>query len=86
MLGWFQALMPKEERFSGVIPEDELRALIGSHGFSIANLSHRFAEDGNVFEYRMVIRSRERRNAEKLSQHLRTLPNVKEFRIAPMGD
>ena len=86
MLGWFHALMPKEERFSGVIPEDELRALIGSHGFSIANLSHRLAEDGNVFEYRMVIRSRERRNAGKLSQHLRTLPNVKEFRIAPMGD
>ena len=70
----------------GVIPEDELRDLIGSHGFSIANLSHRLAEDGSVFEYRMVIRSRDRRNAGKLSQHLCTLPNVKEFRIAPMGD
>jgi putative Mg2+ transporter-C (MgtC) family protein len=69
-----------------VIPEDELRQLIGAHGFSIANLSHRLTDDGKIFEYRMVIRSRERRNAEKLSQHLRNLPDVKEFRIAPIGD
>jgi putative Mg2+ transporter-C (MgtC) family protein len=69
-----------------VMPEDELRQLIGAHGFSIANLSHRLTDDGKIFEYRMVIRSRDRRNAEKLSQHLRNLPDVKEFRIAPIGD
>jgi putative Mg2+ transporter-C (MgtC) family protein len=69
-----------------VIPEDDLRRLIGDHGFTIANLSHRLAEDGAIFEYRMVIRSRDRRNAERLSQHLRTMPEVKEFRIAPTGD
>jgi putative Mg2+ transporter-C (MgtC) family protein len=34
----------------------------------------------------MVIRSRDRRNAEVLSQHLRTRPEVKEFRITPTGD
>jgi putative Mg2+ transporter-C (MgtC) family protein len=69
-----------------VIREDDLRKLIADHGFSIANLSHRLADDGAIFEYRMVIRSRDRRNAERLSQHLRTLPEVKEFRIAPTGD
>jgi putative Mg2+ transporter-C (MgtC) family protein len=69
-----------------VIPEEELRTLIGNHGFTIANLSHRLADDGKVFEYRMVIRSRDRRNAERLAQHLRTLKEVKEFRIAPTGD
>jgi putative Mg2+ transporter-C (MgtC) family protein len=69
-----------------VLPEHELRDLIGGHGFTIANLSHRLADDGTIFEYRMVIRSRDRANAERLSQHLRKLPNVKEFRIAPMGD
>jgi putative Mg2+ transporter-C (MgtC) family protein len=69
-----------------VIPEEELRDLIGRHGFSIANLSHRLADDGSIFEYRMVIRSRDRANAEKLSRYLRTLPHIKEFRIAPMGD
>jgi putative Mg2+ transporter-C (MgtC) family protein len=69
-----------------VLPEDQLRELIGRHGFTIANLSHRLADDGTVFEYRMVIRSRDRKNAERLSSHLRNLPDVKEFRIAPMGD
>ena len=69
-----------------VMPEGELRQLIGAHGFSIANLSYRLTDDGKIFEYRMVIRSRDRRNAEKLSQHLRNLPDVKEFRIAPIGD
>jgi putative Mg2+ transporter-C (MgtC) family protein len=69
-----------------IIPEADLRELIGRHGFSIANLSHRLADDGSIFEYRMVIRSQDKQNVEKLSQHLRTLPHVKEFRITPMDD
>jgi putative Mg2+ transporter-C (MgtC) family protein len=69
-----------------VLAEDELRRLVGKHGFSIANLSYRLAENGQFFEYRMVIRSRDRRQAEGLAQHLRSLPQVIEFRIAPTGD
>jgi len=69
-----------------VISEDELRKLIGSYGFSIANLSSRVTEGGKLFEYRMVLRSRDRKNAEALSQHLRKLPEVIEFRISPTGD
>jgi hypothetical protein len=34
----------------------------------------------------MVIKSRERRNADALSRHLSKLPEVLEFRIDPMGD
>jgi putative Mg2+ transporter-C (MgtC) family protein len=68
-----------------VMSEEELRDLVGRHGFSIANLSHHMASDG-AFEYRMVIRSRDRRNASELSQHLRGRLDVKEFRIAPTGD
>src|SRR5580765_34249 len=69
-----------------IIPEPELRKLIGDHGFTIANLSHRLAEMGKIFEYRMVIRTRNRNAAESLSQHLCTLPGIIEFRIAPTGD
>ena len=69
-----------------IMPEDALRKLVGQHGYTIANLSHRLADDGKTFEYRMVIRSRDRHSAEKLSRHLLTLPEVLEFRIAPMGD
>src|SRR3954467_15484061 len=68
------------------VPEQDLRVLLGEHGFSVANLSHRLTDEGEVFEYRMVIRSRDRRSAERLSQQLRGRPEVKEFRISPMGD
>src|SRR6266508_3687550 len=69
-----------------VMAEDDLRKLIGDHGFTIANLSCRLIEGGQQFEYRMTIKSQDRRNAEKLSVHLRSLSEVVEFRIAPTGD
>jgi putative Mg2+ transporter-C (MgtC) family protein len=69
-----------------VMAEEELRKLLADHGFSIANLSSRLIEGGRQFEYRMVIRSHDRRNAEALTQHLCGLPEIREFRIAPTGD
>ena len=69
-----------------VMTEDELRKTLAAHSFSIANLSSRLTENGTQFEYRMVLRSRDPKSAEKLSQHLRTLPQVTEFRISPTGD
>jgi putative Mg2+ transporter-C (MgtC) family protein len=60
--------------------------MIHAHGFTIANLSSRLTEGGKQFEYRMTIKSRDRKNAENLSNHLRGLPEVIEFRIAPTGD
>jgi len=69
-----------------VMGEDELRKLVGNHGFSIANLHSRLINGGDYFEYRMVIRSRDRASAEALSQHLLALPHVIEFRISPTGD
>jgi putative Mg2+ transporter-C (MgtC) family protein len=69
-----------------VMPEEKLRALIAADGFTIANLSTRLISEGKILEYRMVIRSRDRANAEALSQHLLSLPEVIEFRISPTGD
>ena len=71
---------------AAVMPEQKLRELIGMHGFTIANLSQRLINDGQIFEYRMVIRSRDRRNAQKLAQHLLTLEEIAEFRISPTCD
>jgi putative Mg2+ transporter-C (MgtC) family protein len=73
-------------RRSAVMSEDDLRRLIGDHGFSIANLSYRLSGDGTLFEYGMVIKTRDRQNAEALAQHLCRMPEVLEFRIAPTGD
>jgi putative Mg2+ transporter-C (MgtC) family protein len=43
-------------------------------------------EGGQEFEYRMTIKSRDRKNAERLAAHLRGLAEVIEFRITPTGD
>jgi putative Mg2+ transporter-C (MgtC) family protein len=69
-----------------VMNEGEMRKMIEQHGFTIANLSSRLTDSGQQFEYRMTIKSRDRNAAETLSQHLRGLPEVLEFRIAPTGD
>jgi putative Mg2+ transporter-C (MgtC) family protein len=69
-----------------VMAEEEVLKLIGSYGFSVANLSERLVNEGKFFEYRMVIRSRDRGNAHALAQHLLKLPDVIEFRISPTGD
>jgi putative Mg2+ transporter-C (MgtC) family protein len=69
-----------------VIGEDEIYKLIRDHGFTIANLSSRLSENGQQFEYRMTIKSRDRRNADALSLYLRGRPEVVEFRITPTGD
>src|SRR6478609_11062245 len=69
-----------------VIGQAEVQKLIHDHGFTIANLSSRLSESGQQFEYRMTIKSRDRKNAEALSTYLRGRPEVIEFRITPTGD
>ncbi|HET7806691.1 MAG TPA: MgtC/SapB family protein [Pseudolabrys sp.] len=66
--------------------EEEVHQLVRNHGFSVANFSSRLIEGGEQIEYRMTIKSRDRRNADRLSTHLRNLPDIVEFRIAPIGD
>jgi len=69
-----------------VMTEEQLRRLIAGKSFDVANLSSRLTDAGKTFEYRMMIKSRDRHATEALSQHLRRLPEVVEFRISPTGD
>jgi putative Mg2+ transporter-C (MgtC) family protein len=69
-----------------VIGEEEVRRLIHDHGFTIANLSSRLSESGQQFEYRMTIKTINRKNAQTLSSHLRGRAEVFECRITPTGD
>lgn len=64
-------------------PEAELRKTIAAHGFSVSNLSYRLDNNGRIFEYRMVIRSRRRSNAYRLAQTWSRNAAVIEFRITP---
>jgi putative Mg2+ transporter-C (MgtC) family protein len=67
------------------MPEDELRRLIKEHGFSIANLSYRL-EDGDAFEYRMMLRTMKEANLPRLARTLGTHKLVQQFRLSPTGD
>jgi len=69
-----------------VIGEQELRGVIGEHGFTVANVSSRMLEGGQTFEYRMTIKSRDRNAAEALARNLMARSEVLEFRITPTGD
>jgi putative Mg2+ transporter-C (MgtC) family protein len=67
-----------------VMGEEALRELIAAHGFSIANMSYSMEDSGRIFEYRMVIRSRDRDNATRLAQTWhRANGSVLGFRIDP---
>lgn len=68
------------------LPESELRALVARCGFTIANLNYRLDARDGFFEYRMVIRSDRSHSVRTLTETLRTLPPVLEFRISPTGD
>ena len=93
-LRWREARMPAQTyayhyiRFhrNTTMPEEELRGLLAHHGFSIANMGYRVIEDGQFFEYRMVMRTTDPANTSRLADALRQLELVREFRISPTGD
>jgi putative Mg2+ transporter-C (MgtC) family protein len=66
--------------------EDELRALVNSHGFSIANFSYRLDTEGGARRHSMVIRSPSKSSARALAEALERTESVLEFRISPTGD
>ena len=81
---YFYALHVVRFSCANVMTEEDLRELIADHGFSIANMSYSMEESGRVFEYRMVIRSRDRDNATRLAQTWhKANGSVLEFRIEP---
>jgi putative Mg2+ transporter-C (MgtC) family protein len=91
---WIEARMPAQSyahhhlRFDrgNVIPEDQVRALLKKHGFTIANMSYYVTHDGSYFEYRMMIRTTRAENTVQLAEALGGLEQVREFQISPAGD
>jgi putative Mg2+ transporter-C (MgtC) family protein len=91
---WIEARIPTyayyhfDVRFSreNAIKEDQLRAFIEQHGFTIANFSYRLDDEGRTRRNSMVLRSIDRSSAPRLSEALNTNAAVLEFRISPTGD
>jgi putative Mg2+ transporter-C (MgtC) family protein len=91
---WFESRMPSQQyahlhvRFSreSALSVAELRKLIRGLDFTIANLTYRLTDAGRIFEYRMMIRTLEPDNLERLSDALMHSPAALEFQISPTGD
>ena len=71
---------------SDVMPEAEVKKLLKDHHFRVVNLSYRTGDNGETFEYRMVIRTTHERNFSALAASLLHLPRVRSFRISPAGN
>ena len=71
---------------SDVMPEAEVKKLLKDHHFRVVNLSYRTGDNGETFEYRMVIRTTHEQNFSALAASLLHLPRVRSFRISPAGN
>ena len=69
-----------------VMDETAVRALMQEHKLHISTLSYRLVDDGAAFEYRMLLRAYTTAQLRQLAETLRTMPAVREFRIAPTGE
>ena len=91
---WIEARVPANiyalhvVRFArgAVMPEPELRALVRAHGFKLAALSYRLADEGRFLEYRMSIHTTDERNLTRLAQALQRIETVREFELSPTGE
>ena len=69
------------------IPEQDLRDILGRHGFDIVHLSYLFKqEQGPCFMYEMMLRTRKQQHFEALSGAFSKLESVIEFRISLTGN
>ncbi|TFV98573.1 MgtC/SapB family protein [Oxalobacteraceae bacterium OM1] len=66
--------------------EVAVRAIMAEHGFNVANVSYRVTDDGQHFEYRMVLRSSDVGNLARLADYLLKQPKVRSFQLSPTGD
>lgn len=91
---WIEARMPSQFyayhsiRFNrnAVVPEKQIRELLNEHGFTVKNISYRVADEGQSFEYRMMICTTNGKNTRELADHLRKWDKVLAFQLSPTGD
>ncbi|MBW3566815.1 MAG: MgtC/SapB family protein [Proteobacteria bacterium] len=82
-----QNILKHSLRFSrdNVLEENAVRDLLREHGFVISQMGYTLEDDGNVFEYRMLIGTVDPKNIGRLADTLRARNDVIEYRLAPMG-
>jgi len=91
---WIERLFPNEFYAHHVLrfhraeapAEADVRQMLRDHGFKLANMSYCLSDDGKLFEYRTVIKTRKKADMERLAEHLRKAESVTGFSICHTGD
>ena len=94
ILRWVEDRMPVHHyshhamvfRRDRIMPELEVRQLLASMDFDVVAMSYRVSDNGEHFEYRMVIRTDDPGNNARLAGALSQNGEVHSFRIAPTED
>jgi putative Mg2+ transporter-C (MgtC) family protein len=91
---WIEAKVPTQTYYhfdvkyekGGDLSEDDMRALITKHRFSIADFSYRLETEGRVLRHSMTLRTTHRAAAKALASTLRDNGTVLEFKLSPTSD
>jgi putative Mg2+ transporter-C (MgtC) family protein len=91
---WIEMRVPTQAYFNfdvkyekdGSLSETDMRSLIQSHKFSIANFSYRLETEGRVLRHSMTLQTTDRTAASRLAQSLKQNSAVLEFKLSPTGD
>ena len=91
---WIELKVPTQAYYNfdvkyandGNLTEEQMRTLIQSHMFSIANFSYRLDAEGRVLRHSMTLRTTDRAAASRLAHTLKENWAVIEFRLSPTGD
>jgi putative Mg2+ transporter-C (MgtC) family protein len=91
---WIETKVPTQTYFhfdvrytkDGTLSDEDMRALISDHKFSIADFSYRLETEGRVLRHSMTLRTTDRTAARRLATTLRDNPTVLEFKLSPTSD
>jgi putative Mg2+ transporter-C (MgtC) family protein len=91
---WVENKVPTQSYFNfdvkyakeGTLSEEDMRALIKQHDFSIANFSYRLEAEGRVLRHSMTLKTTNRTAAKRLAHALKETATVLEFKLSPTGD
>jgi len=94
VLRWLETRMPVHHyshhamvfRRDNVMDEAQVRQLLSSMHFDVIAMSYRVSENGEFFEYRMIIRTDDPDNNARLAGALSHDKDVHSFRISPTDD
>ncbi|MDT0497867.1 MgtC/SapB family protein [Algiphilus sp. W345] len=68
-----------------VPPEHGLRELLKELGYQVSDIGYRMADNGEHFEYRMVVHTLSRSNGPGLVERLNGLPELRGYRMSRTG-